>query len=197
VQFVGGANRIEGGTMELHRQERPLRELRSLAYDATAAVLAEVSRWDAPSPCTEWTVREVVNHLVHVQKIFAAAVEDGSEVPEGDHLGDDPLVAFRAASDRCLAAFSRPGAMTALHPFAFGPTPGSVIAEISLSETLVHGWDIAHGAGVSYAPAPEVVADVLARSGGTPPEGVFAPPVPVAAGASPLTVLLARTGRAA
>src|SRR5262245_20320977 len=104
------------------------------AYDATAAVLATVTDWDAPSPCAEWTVREVANHLVHVQKIFAAAVEHGPEVPDGDHLGDDPLGAFRAASDRCLAAFGRPGALSDPHPFPFGPTPGSAIAEISLSE---------------------------------------------------------------
>lgn len=167
------------------------------AYDATAAVLASVKSWDAPSPCTDWTVREVTNHLVTVQKMFAAAV-DGGEVAEGDHLGADPLGAFRAAADRCLAVFSQPDVLAASHPFPFGPTPGRVIAEISLSESLVHGWDIARGAGVPYSPAPEVVADVLARSAGaSPPEGLFAPPVPVPAGASPLTELLARLGRIA
>src|SRR5262245_50623010 len=112
------------------------------AYDATAAVLATVTDWDAPSPCAEWTVREAANHLVHVQKIFASVIESGVDVPEGDHLGDDPLGAFRAASDRCLAAFARPGALSSLHPVSIGPTPGSVLAEISLSETLVHGWDL-------------------------------------------------------
>jgi uncharacterized protein (TIGR03086 family) len=168
------------------------------AYDATASVLAAVTDWEAPSPCAEWTVREVANHLVHVQKIFAGAAEDGTEEPEGDHLGDDPVGAFRLAADRCLAAFSRSGALSELHPFAFGPTPGSVIAEISLSETLVHGWDIARGTGLPYSPAQEVVAHVLARSTHSdPPEGLFAPPVPVAADAPPLTVLLARVGRTA
>jgi uncharacterized protein (TIGR03086 family) len=168
------------------------------AYDATEAVLAAVTDWDAQSPCTEWTVRQAANHLVHVQKIFASAVEDGTQVAEGDHLGDDPVGAFRLASDRCLAAFSRPGALTELHPVSIGPTPGAVLAEISLSETLVHGWDIARGAGVPYTPAPEVVAHVLAEAGAAAPaEGLFAPPVPVAADAPPLTVLLARLGRVA
>lgn len=172
-------------------------ELLPKAYDATAAVLATVTAWDAPSPCTAWTVREVTNHLVGALKVFASAV-DGDDVMEGDHLGTDPLGAFRSAADRCLAVFSRPEVLTASHPFPFGPTPGSVIAEISLSETLVHGWDIARGAGVPYSPAPEVVADVLARSSGAPSsEGMFAPPVPVPADASPLTVLLARLGRTA
>lgn len=169
------------------------------AYDATGAVLAAVTNWDAQSPCTEWTVREVANHLVGALKAFAAAVEHTESEMDGDHLGDDPYGAYRAAADRCLAAFDRPGAMTDLHPFPFGPTPGSRIAEISLSETVVHGWDIARGAGVPYSPAPEVIAEVLARAESLEPpaEEMFAPPVPVAPDAPPLTRLLARTGRTA
>ena len=167
------------------------------AYDATAAVLATVTEWDAPSPCAEWTVREVANHLVGALNAFAAAVGH-TDCPDGDQLGADPLGAYRAAAERCLTAFDRPGALTATHPFPAGPTPGSVIAEISMSEALVHGWDLARGAGVPYTPAPEVVRDVLARAlSSEPPAGIFAPPVPVSPDAPPLTVLLARLGRVA
>ena len=172
-------------------------DLLTKAYDATEAVLVNVTEWDAPSPCAEWTVREVTNHLVWALRVFAAAVEGGDDVLDGDHLGTDPVGAFRAAADRCLTLFSRPEVLAAEHPFPFGPTPGRVIAQISQSETLVHGWDIARGAGVPYSPAPEVVADVLARSGGQAPEGAFAPPVPAPADAPPFTVLLARLGRVA
>jgi uncharacterized protein (TIGR03086 family) len=168
------------------------------AYDATATVLAEVTEWDAPSPCAEWTVREVTNHLVGALKALAAAVAHTDAEMDGDHLGDDPLGAFRDATERCLAAFERPGALTQRHPFPFGPTPGSVIAQISMSETLVHGWDIARGAGVGYEPAPEVVLDVLSRTDTIPgADDMFAPPVPAPADAPPLTVLLARLGRVA
>jgi uncharacterized protein (TIGR03086 family) len=179
---------IEGGAMLLGK-----------AYDATAAVLAEVTDWDAQSPCAEWSVREVANHLVGALKAFVAAVEHTEFTMDGDHLGDDPHGAFRAAADRCLAAFDRPGALTEEHPFPFGPTPGSVIAAISLSETVVHGWDIARGAGVAYSPAPEVVDEVLAHADEfkPPAEGMFGPPVEVAPDAPPLTRLLARTGRTA
>lgn len=167
------------------------------AYDATAAVLAAVTDWDAQSPCADWTVREVANHLVGALTAFAAAVEHTEWTMAADHLGDDPLGAYRAAADRCLAAFERPGAMTEPHPFPFGPTPGSVIAAISLSETVVHGWDIATGAGVAYTPPPEAVAELLAADAEPPAEGMFAPPVPVPPDAAPLTRLLARTGRTA
>jgi uncharacterized protein (TIGR03086 family) len=136
-------------------------ELLPKAYDATAAALATVTAWDAPSPCTDWTVRDVTAHLVDALRFFAATVDDG---PTGDSLGDDPLGAFRGAADRCLAVFSRPDVLAASHPFPFGPTPGLVIAQISLSESLVHGWDIARGAGVPYSP-PRVPRSRIPSSG--------------------------------
>jgi len=162
------------------------------AYDATAAVLAEVTDWAAPSPCDGWTVRDVATHLVDAMCTFAAAVDGGP--PE--YTGDDLVGAYREAAARCLAVFEDPAVLEASHPFPFGPTPGSVIAQISVSESLVHGWDLARGAGVSYSPAPEVVDAMLAASDGPVPDGAFGPPVPPASD-DPMTVLLAKLGRAA
>jgi len=164
-------------------------ELLPKAYEATAAVLAAVpdSAWEAQSPCEEWTVGEVADHLTGVMHVFAAAIDGGPET--GGPYAD--------AAERCLAAFRRPGALVAEHPFPFGPTPGEVIAAISLSESLVHGWDVARGAGVPYEPAPEVVSAMLVASEEvSPPEGAFAPPVPPSSD-DPMTVLLARLGRTA
>lgn len=162
------------------------------AYDATAAVLATVTDWTGPSPCEGWTVRDVAKHLVDVMCTFAAAVDGGPSV----YTGDDVVSAYRNAADRCLAVFEDPAVLAAEHPFPPGPTPGSVIAQISMSESLVHGWDVARGAGVPYSPAPEVVDAVLAAGGPPPVEGIFAPPVEPASD-EPLTVLLARLGRVA
>ena len=162
------------------------------AYDATAAVLAEVGDWSAPSPCDGWTVRDVAVHLVDVMCTFAAAVDGGPDSHDGDVVDG-----YRKAAARCLAVFEDPAVLEASHPFPFGPTPGSVIRHISVSESLVHGWDVARGAGVAYEPAPEVVAAMLAASEDvSPPEGAFAPPVP-ASSDDPMTVLLARLGRTA
>jgi uncharacterized protein (TIGR03086 family) len=166
------------------------------AYDPTAAVLAAVTDWTAPSPCAGWTVRDVADHLVDAMRTFAAAVDGGVTGPPGGDEDGDPAAAYRAAADRCLAVFEDPAVLAASHPFPFGPTPGAVIARISVSESLVHGWDVARGAGVPYAPAPEVVDSVLAAVGPPPAEGMFAPPV-VPASDDPLVVLLAKLGRVA
>ena len=163
------------------------------AYDATAAVLARVTDWSAPSPCEGWTVHDVAKHLADVMCTFAAAVDGGP----GTCQDDDLVAGYREGAARCLAVFEDAAVLAASHPFPFGPTPGSVIAHISMSESLVHGWDLARGAGVPYAPAPEVVSAVLAKSDGPPPaEGMYAPPLTPSSD-DPMTVLLARLGRAA
>ncbi|MFI7676265.1 TIGR03086 family metal-binding protein [Actinophytocola sp. NPDC049390] len=162
------------------------------AYDPTAAVLAEATDWTAPTPCEGWTVRDVASHLVDGMCFFAAAVDGGPDA----YQGEDFAHAYRAAADRCLAVYEDPAVLAASHPFPFGPTPGSVIAGISVSESLAHGWDMARGAGVRYTPVLEVVERVLASVGPPPAEGMFAPPVEPASD-DPMTVLLAKLGRVA
>ena len=163
------------------------------AYEATAEVLAAVEDWQAPSPCEGWTVRDVGAHLVDVMCTFASAVDGGPDTYEGD-----VVAGYREAAARCLAVFEDPAVLVASHPFPFGPTPGSVIAHISMSESLVHGWDVARGVGFPYSPSQEVVHAVLmAADGSIPvPEGMFAPPVEPTSD-EPMTVLLARLGRTA
>ena len=162
-------------------------------YLTTAELLAAVSAdgWEAPSPCRGWTVRDVTTHLVEVMDYFAKAVGG----PAGE-LPDDLAAAYRSAADRCLAAFT-PEALAATHSFPGGDAPGWVIANISLSESLVHGWDVATGTRLPYAPPPAAVTALLEfRSDGAPaPEGAFADPVPVPDDAPPLVRLLATTGR--
>lgn len=165
-------------------------------YRTTADVLAAIpaDRWTAPSPCTEWTVREVAEHLVDALDFFARTV---SGQPENGQP-DGPAVAYRDAADRCLAAFGRPGALAAEYPFPGRALQGWAIANISLSESLVHGWDLTAGAGLPYQPNGDVVATVLAyleSSGGPVVEGLYADPVPVPAGASPMVALLGKLGR--
>ncbi|HWM05699.1 MAG TPA: TIGR03086 family metal-binding protein [Actinophytocola sp.] len=169
-------------------------------YRTTAAVLAAMpaDRWDAPTPCTEWTVREVADHLVEALDFFAATVTGARQTTLETTPVEDRAAAYRAAADRCLAAFGRPGVLTAEHPFPGRPLSGAVIANISLSESLVHGWDLTTAAGLPYAPDPDVVAAVLAyneNSGGPVIDGLFADPVPVPAGAPPLVTLLGKLGR--
>jgi uncharacterized protein (TIGR03086 family) len=175
-------------------------------YADTAAVIMQAeSALDAPTPCEGWSVRDVANHVVGGLVFFAGtlerdAVRPDPDAPDPDYLGGDPAGAYSAVAQRCLVAFGGPGALDEIYDFVFGPTSGLTIANISLQESLIHGWDMARGAGLAYAPDPEAVGAVARfnaeREGGSiRREGMFGPEQPVPSGAGPFEVLLGRLGR--
>lgn len=190
----------------------PVQLLRD-SYNATAALIEQIPSggWGAPSACTEWSLRQTANHLtgallliiqVTEGQTLDPAVADPQHQADTDHLGADPAAAFRTVTERSLAAFSKPEVMQRQFPFLPGPVTGATLASISLLESLVHGWDIAHGAGLPYRAAPDIVEAVwaFARHGVGDDQrraGVFAEPVPTTPTTDPFAALLAHLGRRA
>jgi uncharacterized protein (TIGR03086 family) len=122
--------------------------------------------WDAPTPCSEWTVRDVVNHMVG-EHLWAPELLGGATMAEvgdrfdGDMTGDDPLAAWDAAIYRSLSAWSQVPADRPVH-LSSGDTPAGEYAEQMLVDLVVHGWDIARGAGLDEGLDPAAVRHVLA-----------------------------------
>lgn len=175
------------------------------SFEATSSVLESVpsERWGDPSPCDGWTVGQLGGHLVGGATYFGQAVDgQAPELPteEPRSLGDGAVAAFREAVRLNLAAFRRPGALDQQHHFAFGPTPGWVIANIGLSETLIHGWDLARAVGLPYSPDDAAVDAVMRfQAQGSEDdlraEGMFGPAETAPRNATPFEELLAFTGR--
>src|SRR5438552_19078169 len=70
------------------------------------------------TPCTEWSVRDLINHITGGATMFAVSAEQGScpdellgQLMGGDNLGDDYRGAFKTASQRAVAAFELPGVL--------------------------------------------------------------------------------------
>src|SRR5450631_2628105 len=88
--------------------------------DVTTVVINNVdaAQLAAATLCTEWTVKDLINHMVGGATMFAISAEEGS-VPDdvlgrlmgGDNVGNDPRRAWQTASTRAMAAFEPPGAM--------------------------------------------------------------------------------------
>src|SRR4029077_445521 len=74
-------------------------------------------QWSAPTPCTEWDVRTLVNHVVGGNQMFEATVR-GTPLPDRamDYLGDDPSAAFRSSGDALIDAFSQAGVLDGTYP---------------------------------------------------------------------------------
>jgi uncharacterized protein (TIGR03086 family) len=112
--------------------------------NTTAAELAN------PTLCTEWTVKDLINHMVGGATLFAVSAEQGS-VPDdmlgqlmgGDNVGDDPKGAWDRASTRAIAAFGTPGAMDKIVKLPFGEMPGGVALNIAIFDVATHAVDLA------------------------------------------------------
>jgi len=108
----------------------------------------------ASTPCAEWTVRDVLNHVVGGATMFAECVETGSVADErlgqlmgGDNLGDDYKTAFHTASDRARAAFGGEGALEKMVKLPFGEMPAGVALNIAVMDVMTHTVDIARATG--------------------------------------------------
>jgi uncharacterized protein (TIGR03086 family) len=179
--------------------------------DVVAAI--EPAAWERQSPCHLWSVRQVGNHMVGMVGLVTQIVTGPELAPEDmqpdqlahlahtERLGGDPVGVVRAAGERCVAAFSEPGALEHVTPGKGGAdTPGHVHALMCLNELLTHGWDLAGGGGVEYAPDEEVVAavrefGVALVSDEARAIGLFGAPVDVSPEAGTLTAHLGHLGR--
>ena len=159
-----------------------------------------------PTPCTEWTVRDVMNHITGGGLMFAECVENGSVPDEllgqlmgGDNLGDDYKGAFHAMSKRVRASFALPGAIDKIVKLPFGEMPAGVALNIAVMDVMTHCFDIAHATGQTIddeellATALEVGHQLINEDYRQP--GLFAAAKPAPAGASSATKLLAFAGR--
>lgn len=161
-------------------------------------------RWDAPTPCTDWTMRELVNHLVGEDRWVVPLVagrtiaEVGDEL-DGDLLGDAPLEAASAAGKAAAAAFAQPGALGRTVHLSFGDFTAEDYAWQVLVDHVVHTWDVLAGAGSDRTLDQSLVAATTGfwEQWAEPyrQSGAVGPPVEVGADASAQDRLIASFGR--
>jgi uncharacterized protein (TIGR03086 family) len=176
------------------------------ALGATRRFVAGVGRqqWSEQTPCAEWNVGELLNHLVSgnwwaAELARGATIEGVGSRLDGDQLGDDALDAYDRSAKAAAAAFEEPGALDAPCAVSYGPVPGSVYAGHRFIDVLIHGWDLAAATGQDRTLDPELVeacwavvepqADLLRGS------GAFGGEVTTSPSSDPQTRLLAVLGR--
>jgi uncharacterized protein (TIGR03086 family) len=156
-------------------------------------VAGAVDELDAPTPCDEWDVRTLLNHLLETQQYFVRKARgEDAPLPSPDPpslIGDDPVAAFERVRDETLETFGDEEVREKT-----GPSLG-----ISFSDTLIHGWDIARATSQDTT-MPDGLAEaaydmIHGRFTEDQRKGVFKPEIPVHEHASPQDRLLAYTGR--
>lgn len=121
--------------------------------------------WTAPTPCTDWSVRDLVNHVVgeHLWApplLGGATIADVGDRYDGDVLGDDPVGAWERAQELSRAAWRSAAPDVTVH-LSFADVPALEYGEQMLLDLVVHGWDLARGAGLDETIEPAAAAHVL------------------------------------
>ncbi|MER7330731.1 MULTISPECIES: TIGR03086 family metal-binding protein [unclassified Micromonospora] len=176
-------------------------DLLAVAAPPTVAVVRGIAddQLDLPTPCREYAVRDLLNHLfevvVNFQSLAAKRPVEWADKP--DHLTDGWRDRFEAETRRLVDAWSDPSTLEGVSP-GMG-LPQATVGGMVLLDLTVHGWDLAVATGQPYRPAPETTAALHELVGQLGPQarkmGVFAEPVPGAADLPEFDRLLCHTGR--
>jgi uncharacterized protein (TIGR03086 family) len=159
--------------------------------------------WDRPTPCSEWDVRALVNHVVGANRRYTMLLGDAppSDVQathQLDHLADDPVGRFDETSAEVIAAFRAPGAAERTVHHRIGDRTGRDLLAMKVLDVVVHTWDLARAIGADDRldrGAVELAWTGLPLVLGAVP-GTFAPPdAELAPGAGPQDRLLHAVGR--
>ena len=183
-----------------------LPEVHAAALKTTRGLVAGVrgDQWSDPTPCEDWDVRTLVNHIVS-GNLWAAELGAGKTIEEvGDRLDGDvldqyPTGAYDISAELAAAVFRRPGAMEAPCAVSYGPVPGEIYCGHRVIDVVIHGWDVAKGTGQDTKIPDDLVEacfaivepqmDLLVAS------GMFSTDVTAPEGSDRQTQLLAILGR--
>jgi uncharacterized protein (TIGR03086 family) len=161
-------------------------------------------QFSAATPCTDWDLRALLNHIILWTAYSAERRARDEQVPEelmnADFAAEPGYAAdYSAQLDKAVAAWSDPAAWERNLNVMGSPTPAADVAALLIAEMVLHGWDAAKASGQSYTARDDVAeaalnaveanAELFRKYQG------FAEPVQVPASASALDRALAQSGR--
>ena len=184
-------------------ERAPLVEHLRRASDSVAGLISNIraGQWSAPTPCTDWTVRQLVNHLIGMNRVLAALLADQPPPPRpsADHAEADPAGAYRDSAAALQAAFGGPGVLESTYRGPLGTATGAERLKIRLYDLLAHGWDLAQATGQPAGLPDDLAAQSLAfartQLTGQARPGRFGPAQIVAERAPAIERLVAFLGR--
>ncbi|MBA8823914.1 uncharacterized protein (TIGR03086 family) [Saccharopolyspora lacisalsi] len=160
---------------------------------------------DAPTPCADWTVRDLAAHVRGLTKAFthtARHEHPGEPPPDGAKLPDNWREQLNRDLDTLVAAWREPSAWQGEAEAGGFTMPSTELATVVLDELVLHGWDLARATGQSFTATDHDVAICtgFAAAMSTPDtldsrEGLYGPTVDTGTDPAPLDALLGLAGR--
>jgi uncharacterized protein (TIGR03086 family) len=160
--------------------------------------------WSVPTPCSDWDVRQLVNHVVYEDR-WTKPLMEGKTIAEvgdafdGDLLGDAPTETAQAAAEEAIDSVEERWPLGGKVHLSYGEENLSEYISQLLADHLIHGWDLAAATGQDRTLDPELVDAAAAwfrhRQRLYQSIGAVADPPESAAGGTPQADLLIAFGR--
>jgi TIGR03086 family protein len=130
--------------------------------------LVTEGQWSGPTPCTDWDVRALVNHVAqgnlnYVRLLDGASAAEFLRHRDADALGDDPAGAFAAAARACAEAYAAPGVLERVVDHPSGRLTGAQALAVRTTDTVIHTWDLARAIGAEDTLDPDLLAWIEAN----------------------------------
>ncbi|MGK5681292.1 TIGR03086 family metal-binding protein [Actinoplanes sp. URMC 104] len=178
----------------------PVRELRALLLGVDDDELS------APTPCPEWTVATLLDHLMGLSVAFTQAAHKRVDAPEtsappepsAQHLSRHWRSRLPVLLEDLATAWKDPAAWTGTSQAGGVTMPAAALGHVAMNELIMHSWDLARATGQEYFADPrtlEVLIEFLAQGPAEGTPGMFGPVVPTDDEATLLDQALALAGR--
>lgn len=156
-----------------------------------------------PTPCTEYTVGKLVDHVDLVCQVFATRTANGTGGDAGDlaaRFGPGWREVIAGHVRELGSAWDDPGAWRGSTDLAGQELPNERWGKIALTELVVHGWDLAKATGQPFDLPEHTLRACLDHVAefvpNAPLPDLWGPPVDAAEDAALLDRIVAITGRA-
>ena len=176
-------------------QQRDAVGIYEIAVGQARKVLKEVTseQMGRTTPCSEWDVEGLINHLVGAQTRIAGMISGSKVTP-----GTDTTETLEAAVAAMVAAATAPGGLDKMVQGRQGEVPARQMLDIGTMDLAIHTWDLAKATQQDTALDPQVVEHIQPlvermTSGGVTP--AYGPPTEVLPGANAQDQMIAMSGR--
>jgi len=119
-------------------------------------------QWGDPTPCTQWSVRDLANHVTYenlwtVPLMQGATLEEVGDRFDGDLLGEDPIRSALDAAHAAIPTVAEQLSKGGIVHLSFGEAPKEEYAMQLAADHLIHGWDLAVATGGDSRMDPHLV----------------------------------------
>ncbi|MCZ1006706.1 TIGR03086 family metal-binding protein [Streptomyces lydicus] len=128
---------------------------RATGQFAALVATVEPSRFDDRTPCTEYTIRALIGHVLGNTLAYACIAEGGSVADEPGDIkevpDDDWAAAYKASGERLTAAGRglTDGALDGIVDLGFAKMPMRAALGAIVMEIATHTWDLREALGAS------------------------------------------------